>query len=128
MVVRQSAERLERGERFEAEGRIEDAIEQYEWAIQAYTPFNPNTAKALSHLEHLAGQAEKQGNDGLARKAWQAIVSGLTVIKHVTQPYKEDLRVAEEKLTAIESRLASHPATTGNGSPPPSNDTGAEKQ
>lgn len=101
----QSAERLGRGEALEAEGKIVDAIEQYEWAIQAYTPLNPNVEKAISHLEHIAAEAERAGQESMARKAWQAVISGLSVIEHFRQPYRPRLEQAQGKLDEIETRM-----------------------
>jgi antirestriction protein len=101
----QSAERLERGEALEAEGKVVDAIEQYEWSIQAYTPFSRSVGKALSRLEYIANAAEKAGREAVARKAWQAVVSGLSVIEHFRQPYRERLEHAKQRLDEIEQRM-----------------------
>ncbi|NUN98272.1 MAG: hypothetical protein HUU16_19080, partial [Candidatus Omnitrophica bacterium] len=36
---------------------------------------------------------------------WQALVSGLIVIEHVTQPYSARLSAAEARLESVETRL-----------------------
>ncbi|MCG3197155.1 MAG: hypothetical protein GHCLOJNM_01639 [bacterium] len=104
-LARQSADRLAKAEALEAEGKLVDAIEQYEWAIQAYTPGGGSVARAVEALERIGARAESLGEDDLARRAWQALVSGLIVIEHVTQPYSARLSAAEARLESVETRL-----------------------
>ncbi len=112
----QAADRLARGEALESEGKLTDAIEQYEWAIQAYTPGSASVARAVEALERIGAAAESAGRIDLARNAWQALVSGLIVIEHVTQPYAVRLSAAEAHLESVEARIL-ETATAGASKP-----------
>ncbi len=84
---------------------MEDAIQSYEWAVQAYTPASSPLYEAVQHLERIAGEAERGGDHKTARKAYQAIVSGLSVIEHVAQPYSDSLVNASKELERIERAM-----------------------
>ena len=97
--------RLRQAQQLEEKGNLVEAIERYEWSIQSYTPFNRSTRKAIRSLERLAENAESSSNPDIARQAWQAIVSGLAVIRHLRQPYPEELEKAERRLKSLEKQL-----------------------
>ena len=84
---------------------MEDAIQSYEWAIQAYTPASSPVQEAVQRLERIARDAEHNGNHQAARKAYQAIVSGLSVIEHFAQPYSVNLQSASMELERIERAI-----------------------
>lgn len=92
--------------RLEEEGRLEDAIERYEWAVRAYTPFSRNPSRALHRLQQIASEAERKDATQTAIWAWQAVVSSLSVVENVFQPHEEMLLEAENKLAALR-----HPAS-----------------
>lgn len=110
-------ELFERGRTFEQQGLIEDAAEQYEWAIQAYTPMGSVLPESIRRLEAIGQDAESAGNDPLARTAWQSIVSGLAVIEHLWQPESETLARARERLDAVEQRMMEPPRGAAETNP-----------
>ncbi len=106
LSLQQRAEkRLKEGMSAETAGRMEDAIQSYEWAIQAYTPASSSVREAVGRLERIAGDAERKGDHKTARKAYQSIVSGLSVIEHFTQPYSVNLQNASMELERIERAM-----------------------
>ena len=88
----------------ENEGKLADAVEQYEWAVRAYTPFSDTPVLALERLEKIACDAEVRQETGTAIQAWQAIVSGLAVVENVVQPHSEVLATAETRLEALRNK------------------------
>jgi hypothetical protein len=90
--------RFEEGQTFEKEGKLADAIERYEWAVQAYTPLGSYPALALDRLAAIAQEAEVAGATETAIEAWQSVVSGLAVIENFRQPFESELREAETRL------------------------------
>ena len=104
-----SQREFEKGQTFEREGRLSDAIERYEWAIQAYSPFGSYPAQALERLRTIAQEAEVSGATDSAVEAWQAILSGLAVIENFRQPYEMQLREAEERLAQLRGKIDSTP-------------------
>lgn len=104
-LYRQSADRFHKAEDFSASGRITEAIEYYEWAIQGYYPWNPYVPRALNALEGVADRSLKEARYKQARQALQAIVSGLAVIEHFRQPFPDRYARALEKLTRLENRM-----------------------
>ena len=104
-----SQREFEKGQTFEREGRLSDAIERYEWAIQAYTPLGSYPSRALERLQTIAQDAEVSGATDTAVEAWQAILSGLSVIENFRQPYKGQLREAEERLAKLRGETESTP-------------------
>ena len=113
-LSRQAAYRVSEGLRLEQEGKRIDAIEQYEWAIQSYTPFGKSPDLAIERLKAIAADAEIRGETKTALIAWQAIVSGLTVTQHFFQPRAEDLALAEGRLIELRNRfLTSASASPG---------------
>jgi anti-sigma-K factor RskA len=81
-----------------------DAIEQYEWAVRAYTPFSNTPRQAIERLERIACDAEVSHDTGTAIHAWQAILSGLAVVENVVQPYSEILTTAESRLEDLRNK------------------------
>lgn len=104
-----SQREFEKGEAFEREGNLTDAIERYEWAIQAYSPLGSYPSQALERLRTIAQEAEVSGATETAMEAWQAILSGLAVIENIRQPYEADLREAEERLAELRGKTRSAP-------------------
>lgn len=104
-----SQREFEKGQTFEREGRLSDAIERYEWAIQAYTPLGSYPSRALERLQTIAQDAEVSGATETAIEAWQAILSGLSVIENFRQPYEGRLREAEERLAKLRGETESTP-------------------
>lgn len=105
---------------------MEEAIQSYEWALQAYTPASSANQEAVRRLEWIAGDAERGGDRGTARKAYQAIVSGLSVIEHFAQPYSANLQNASKELERIERAMmqpqaAGAPGPAGASSTSPAN-------
>jgi antirestriction protein len=96
---------LEKGIASERQGDLIDAIEMYEWSIQNYTPLIHHTHKAIERLESIAAESEIQGATDTALDAWQAIVSGLAVIRHVQQPYAEEKEHAQIELDRLRDRI-----------------------
>jgi hypothetical protein len=104
LLERQSRNRFDRACELENEGKLVDAIEQYEWAVRAYTPFSNTPRQAIERLERIARDAEVKHDTGTAIQAWQAIVSGLAVVENVAQPYSEVLATAETRLEALRNK------------------------
>jgi hypothetical protein len=122
---RRAIERLKEGNGAETAGRVEDAIQSYEWAIQAYTPASSPVHQAVQRLEQIAVDAERRGDHRTARKAYQAIVSGLFVIEHFAQPYSVNLQNASMELERIERAMiqphGADPSVSGAPATPPVN-------
>ncbi len=104
-LYQRAGEWLREGIGAENAGRIDEAIQSYEWAIQAYTPASSPVREAIHRLELIAGNAERGGDYKTARKAYQAIVSGLSVIEHFAQPYSMNLQDASRDLERIERAM-----------------------
>lgn len=98
-------QRLNQAQEYEQQGLIEDAVEQYEWAIQAYTPGSSTLEEAVRSLRRIAENAERAGSDSLARSAWQSIVSGISVIDHLWTPCEAALVDAQGRLADLEKRM-----------------------
>ena len=101
-LYQRAREHVQEGISAETAGRMEDAIRSFEWAVQAYTPASSPADEAVQHLEWIAVQAEQSGDHKTARMAYQAIVSGLSVMAHVAQPYTANLQNASKELERIE--------------------------
>ena len=82
-----------------------EAIEMYEWAIQNYTPFINHTEEAITHLKEIAVDSEVNGATDTAIEAWQGIVSGLAVVRHLRQPYANEKGNAEKNLVRLRRRV-----------------------
>lgn len=113
----ESRDRLEKGESFEREGKLVEAIEQYEWAIQAYSPGDPSFENALDRLEAIAHESETKDATQTEIQSWQAIVSGLTVTRHLSQPAAGVLSEARNRLKELRGDSAS-PSNPSEGSEP----------
>jgi hypothetical protein len=100
-----SRDYLAKGVALETKGNLTDAIEQYEWALTAYTPLAIGSTEALNNLERIAEMAEQAGDDKINRSARQAIVSGLTMIHHFRQPYATQLENVRTRLDQVETRM-----------------------
>ena len=96
--------RFEEGQAFEREGKLTDAIERYEWAIQAYTPFGTYPPRALERLRVIAQEAEVSGSTSTAIEAWQSVVSSLAVIDNIGQPYDMERIEAETHLDELRGK------------------------
>ena len=121
LLDRRSGARVRLGEAYESQGRTIDAVEQYEWAIQSYTPLSRNPGRAADRIRRIAIEAEREGDKNLALEAWQALHSGLTVIESAWQPYPELHRESRERLDLLlESPRTEAP--TENSTPAASSD------
>lgn len=104
-LYNQSSTRFHKAEELRGSGQMADAVEYYEWTIQGYFPWNPYVPRALAALESMADRSLKEHQTHQARQALQAIVSGLSVIEHLRQPFPSQYRQAREKLTQLETRM-----------------------
>jgi hypothetical protein len=126
--VHQANERLERAIEFEQAGKMAKALEQYEWTIQAYSPCSQAVDTAVHRLETIARDASARGDMNLAREAWQALLSGLTVIRHIYQPYGGTLVMANHELHTLEIRMQQSPAGLINGATTATTITGSNQR
>jgi len=105
VLYQRSSDFLERGMEAEREGDLVEAIEMYEWAIQNYTPLIHHSGEAIDRLETIASEAESKEATDTAIAAWQGIVSGLAVIRHVVQPYAEEKENATREVERLRNRV-----------------------
>jgi hypothetical protein len=100
-IRQENSSRFEKGQAFEKEGRLSDAIEQYEWTVVAYSPGDGRVGEALERLRSIASDAEVRGATSVSVEAWQAIASSLILVDHAAQPYPELLREARKNLARL---------------------------
>ncbi len=105
ILCQRSGDFLERGIESEREGDLVEAIEMYEWAIQNYTPVFHHTDSAIARLKSIAAESETNDATNTAIEAWQGIVSGLAVIRHVGQPYAKEKEHAHQELERLRNRV-----------------------
>lgn len=106
---------VQEGISFESAGQMAEAIQSYEWAVQAYTPASSSVQEAVQRLERIASEAEQKGDHRTARRAYQAILSGLSVIEHFAQPYSTNLQNASKELERVERAMMQPPAAGAAG-------------
>ncbi|MCA9447098.1 MAG: hypothetical protein KC931_08275 [Candidatus Omnitrophica bacterium] len=105
ILYQRSSAFLEKGMESERKGDMVEAIESYEWAIQNYTPAINRAGEAIARLEKIATDSEVKGATDTAIEAWQGIVSGLAVIRHLSQPYPEEKAKAEREMNRLRDRV-----------------------
>lgn len=92
-----------------AAGDEEAAVVSYSHALRWYSPFSGPVSDAVDALSRLALAAEAE-RPADALRTWRTLRSALFAVRHVSWPFEDALRVANEHILALST--AGLPAET----------------
>ncbi|MEW6409169.1 MAG: hypothetical protein AB1488_03535 [Nitrospirota bacterium] len=72
------------------------AVKHFEKSVRWYLPMNGYNRDSVKQLFNIAEEAQKREDSGLSIKAYNALISALSTISIVYNPYPDELKKARE--------------------------------
>jgi hypothetical protein len=85
-------------------GEVEEALAQAQRAAMMYAPGAPHRAAAYERMAAIAVGSERQGNSGLALRAWRAIRGAALETRHAWLTEPQWLSLANENLARLQAQ------------------------
>ncbi len=103
-------------ERARTEGRVEEAIRHYQYALRWYSPLASAPADAAEGLRSMAVELESRGDAANALRAWRRLRGGVLATRSLYTPFPDALPEANRniaRLMAAEQLALGQPTIRG---------------
>ena len=112
-IVTTAASELAAGDAAEARGDRVEALTHFRRAGRSYVPLSSYHVRALSRLQRLAEQAERDGDADLALSTYRAIRSAILSARSLYTPERRTLELANQHIATLMARQPPPPIDVG---------------